>query len=66
MCKDTENVIVSNPNLGIKRVELGHLLSILNNFNNRKINQVKKLDCREGGEYLRRQETWFIITPSTT
>lgn len=66
MCKETENVFVSNPNLGIKRVELGHLLSILKNFNNRKINQVKKLDCREGGEYLRRQETWFIITPSTT
>lgn len=42
------------------------LLSILKNFNSRKINQVKKIDCREGGEYLRRQETWFIITPSTT
>lgn len=43
---------------------------MLKNFNNRKINQVKKLDCSEGGEYLRRQETRnmvnFIITPSTT
>lgn len=62
MCKETENVIVSNP----KEWNWVILLSILKNFNNRKINQVKKLDCREGGEYLRRQETWFIITPSTT